>query len=112
MLESTVHEGHESACGRSDLRHIFDALPRATTLEAIESLLPSRVDRAALAGDANHAVPLSAYARRGDRRTRSRDQSAHEAAMPIETTRCMSSSCIRAEMLDETRSRSSSMTGH
>jgi transposase len=30
------------------LRHIFDALPRATTLEAIEALLPGRVNRAAL----------------------------------------------------------------
>jgi len=38
------------------LRHLFDALPRATTLEDIERLLPHRVDRAAITSDLQPAV--------------------------------------------------------
>lgn len=38
------------------LRHLFDALPRATTLEDIERLLPNRVDRASIASDPQPAV--------------------------------------------------------
>lgn len=40
----------------SYLRHIFDALPRAATLEDLERLLPGRVDRTAFASDFDHAV--------------------------------------------------------